>query len=75
MKMRVAVEFELNVDLRNHREDNLDDFLETFCKDLVEWTDEWYKEEHIPISLKYLDHAYTTNGTPILEGNDDEDNN
>ena len=75
MKMRVAVEFELDVKMNKLIEEGLDEFVEDFCKTTIEACDDLCKEEGAGIFLKYLDHVYTTNGIPILGGNDDEDNN
>lgn len=78
MKVKVAIEFELNVEMNKLIENGLDEFVEDFCKTTIEACDDICKEEGAGISLKYLDHKYTTDKRKswfiTWEDKDNEDN-
>lgn len=74
MKLRIAVEVECVVEAEKMSEIELDDFVEDFCKASIESANYCCKEYSLPVSLKYIENVYTTNGMSILGGDSNEDN-
>lgn len=74
MKLRIAVEVECIVEAEKITEIELDDFVEDFCKTSIESANDYCKEYGLPVSLKYIENVYTTNGVSILGGDSNEDN-
>lgn len=77
LKIKVAVEFELSIEMSKTIEGCVDYAMEDFCRHLIESANDWHDEEDDGLSLRYLDHAYTTDKRMVFVGfkeNDNEDN-
>lgn len=72
MKMRIAVEFTLDVSINRLIKDSLDDFVEDFCKTMVDSTNDICKEYGTPVSLGYIGNAYSTDGKAVLDWGHEE---
>ena len=59
MKVRVAVEFELEVETNKTIEGHEDEFVEDFCRAMVDETDAYLDHEGAKISISYLDYDWT----------------
>lgn len=65
MKVRVAVEFELEVEMNKSIEGHVDEFIEDFARAMVDETDTYLDYEGAPISISYLDFDWTKD-MPLL---------